>query len=93
MLVPSTMADGQIQKSTGARVLLSGDVWRVVEVEKPDEHGVLRPTVYIEMTEPKDKDCLGVQRWHQLTLKSAQSEWMIFASRLLDRVLGREESM
>lgn len=74
-----------------ARIVLQGDVWRVIELEKPDEHGVLRPVVYIEMTEPKDKDLLGTQRWHQLTTKSPHSEWEIFATKLLDRVLGRKE--
>ena len=69
------------------RILKAGECWRIVRLERPDEHGVLRDVDYVETTEPKDKDCLGVQRWHQLTAKSALGDWMRVTQWLLDELL------
>jgi predicted metal-dependent peptidase len=69
------------------RVVLDGPHWRVVAVELPDQHGVAQLEYIIEMTEPKDRDALGVQRWTQLTSKSAMVDWVRIARRFLDELL------
>ena len=70
------------------RVVLQGDIWRVVALELPDQHSVLRTEYIIEMTEPKDRDALGVQRWQTLNPdKSAMVQWIAFSRKLLDRIL------
>jgi hypothetical protein len=68
-------------------VVLQGDIWRVIRAELPDSNGVIRTEYIIETTEPKDKDLLGVQRWHQLTSKSAMVDWVMVARKFLDKLL------
>jgi hypothetical protein len=68
-------------------IVLQGDIWRVVRAELPDSNGVIRTEYIIETTEPKDKDLLGVQRWHQLTIKSAMVDWVMVTRKLLDKLL------
>jgi hypothetical protein len=69
-------------------VVLQGDIWRVVKLELPDQHGVLRVEYIIEVTEPKDKDALGVQRWKTLDAnKSGLADWIMVTRKLLDIVL------
>lgn len=70
-----------------ARVVLEYPAVRVVCADLADEHGVLRPEYIIEVTEPKDRDRLGVQRWRELGDKSAWSDWMRVARRFLDELL------
>jgi hypothetical protein len=69
------------------RIVLTGPEWRVVALELPDAHGVARTEYIIEVTEPKDKDRLGVQRWRELNDKSAWGDWMRVARRFLDELL------
>ena len=69
------------------RLVLSGKEWRVLAVERPDQHGVLRTDYVIEVTEPKDVDLLGVQRWHEVTGKSAMVEWVTLTRHFLDVLL------
>jgi hypothetical protein len=68
-------------------IVLQEKCCRVVRTELPDSNGVIRTEYVIETTEPKDRDLLGVQRWHQLTSKSAMVEWVSVARTFLDRIL------
>jgi hypothetical protein len=69
-------------------IVLQGDIWRVVKLELPDQHGVLRIEYVIEVTEPKDKDALGVQRWRTLDPnKNGLSDWIMVTRKLLDKLL------
>jgi hypothetical protein len=69
------------------RIVLSGECWRVVALERPDANGVLRTDYVIDVTDHRDVDSLGVQRWHTLTGKSAMHEWVTIARRFLDVLL------
>jgi hypothetical protein len=69
------------------RIVLEGPCWRVVATELPDSNGVVQREYLIETTEPKDRDALGVQRWTQLTHKSAMVDWVTIARRFLDVLL------
>jgi hypothetical protein len=69
------------------RVVLSGNTWRVIadEIEGPD--GLPRLDYLIEVTEASDRDLLGVQRWRQLTGKSAMVDWVNLSRHFLDLLL------
>ena len=69
------------------RLVLSGPHWRVVAVEWPDQHGVVRTDYVIELTDPKAVDSLGVQQWTRLTDKSAWGDWMRAARGFLEPLL------
>jgi hypothetical protein len=75
--------------ATNARIVLQGEWWRVVCVELPDQHGVVRPEYVVEMTDAKAKDCLGVQQWKELKDSSAHSDhikcWRYFLDELLKK--------
>ena len=58
------------------RVVIGREFWRVVAVERPDDHGVERTDYVVELADPKDRDLLGVQRWRELTGKSAMVDWV-----------------
>jgi hypothetical protein len=74
---------------SAARVVLSGELWRVLALELPNQHGVLETEYIIEMTEPKDKDRLGTQRWHELDggKNTSYTDWMRAARYFLDELL------
>lgn len=72
---------------TPPRLVLQLPEVRVLCVELPDAHGVLRPEYIIEVADPKDRDRLGVQRWRELADKSAWTDWMRVARRFLDELL------
>lgn len=76
-----------LAQDDGPEIVISGPMWRVLRAELPDQHGVLRREYLIEVTGPKDKDLLGVQRWHELTSKSAMVEWVTVARHFLDELL------
>jgi hypothetical protein len=69
------------------RVVLHGELWRVVALELPNQHGVLETEYIVEMTDPNAKDRLGVQKWTELIDKSAWTDWMRAARYFLDELL------
>ena len=69
------------------RVVLQGETWRVVADTVIGQSGVSQTDYLIEVTDAQDKDLLGVQRWHQLTGKSAMHEWVSIARFFLDELL------
>jgi hypothetical protein len=78
---------------TDAKVVIARDLWRVVKLELPDQHGVLRTEYVCEMTHPKAKDRMGVQQWYELKADSALSDqvraWRFFLDELL-KAAGEE---
>lgn len=70
-----------------ARIVLQGETWRVVAdtIDGPD--GLPRLDYLIEVTEASDRDLLGVQRWRQLTGKSAMVDWVQVTRHFLDLLL------
>jgi hypothetical protein len=64
--------------------------WRVVVSRQEDQHGVLREVRTVEIADESDRDAMGVQRWKQLNMKSAQSEWMLVCEAALTLALERE---
>lgn len=79
--------------SDDPRIVLQREFWRVIKLELPDQHGVLRPEYVVEMTNPKAKDRLGVQQWTELKADSAHSDqvraWRYFLDELL-KAAGEE---
>lgn len=75
------------QKVPPPRVVLSGPTWRVLADTVEGQDGLPQLDYLIEVTEPNDRDLLGVQRWHQLTGKSAMVEWVGVARHFLDELL------
>ena len=63
--------------------------WRVVVCQKEDANGIPGEVRYIELADSSDKDAMGCQRWRQLTVKSAQSDWMLVASAALNLALEK----
>jgi hypothetical protein len=72
---------------TEPRIVLQGDIWRVVALELPDAQGVLNIHHVIEWTDPSEKDLMGVQRWHELTGKSAMGDWVRVTRKFQDKLL------
>ena len=73
--------------ATDARVVLERPTWRVIADTVIGPEGLPRTDYLIEVTDSSDKDLLGVQRWHQLTSKSAMHEWVTVARYFLDELL------
>lgn len=69
------------------RVVLEGTTWRVVANTIEGENGAPRLDYLIEVTEASDRDLLGVQRWRQLTGKSAMVDWVTVTRHFLDLLL------
>jgi hypothetical protein len=69
------------------RVVIQGETWRVLAETVEGQNGLPRTDYLIEVTTPEDRDLLGVQRWHQLTGKSAMVEWVTVARHFLDELL------
>lgn len=69
------------------RIVLSGHDWRVVAIELPDQHGVIRTEYIIELTHAKAKDAMGTQIWTALYDKSALGDWVKAGRRFLDALL------
>jgi hypothetical protein len=65
--------------------------WRVVLSQKEDNNGIVRDVRTVELADDSDVDALGVQRWRSLTMKSAQSDWMLVCEAALNLALEQEQ--
>jgi hypothetical protein len=80
-----------------ARVVLSGELWRVVAVELPNQHGVVELQYVVQLTDARDKEHYGVlTTWRELKDANAMGDhvkcWRYFLDELL-KAAGEEPNV